>query len=103
MPYYPPLPSPLPPPLSLRSTGCLVPRSFTMSSSDTAKVPIVEYCPPSSFATDMKVLKHMWFAKIVPGQSQQDRVRVLAGFESGFCKSPSPPLPKFWVLHNVSF
>ncbi|GAB5031040.1 sam-dependent methlyltransferase [Nannochloropsis oceanica] len=45
-----------------------------MSSSDTAKVPIVEYCPPSSFATDMKVLKHMWFAKIVPGQSQQDRL-----------------------------
>jgi hypothetical protein len=47
-----------------------------MSSSNAPqiKVPIVDYCPPSTFGTDMKVLKHMWFAKIVPGQSQQDRV-----------------------------
>ncbi len=61
------------------------------SSLSSVKVAIVDYCPPSSFATDMKVLKHMWFAKIVPGQSQQDRVRFLAGFESGVCESLYPP------------
>ena len=78
---------PLSPLLQPQTTGHpLCPRSIPPRIiMPSHAVPIVEYSPPSSFGTDMTVLKHMWFAKIVPGQSQQDRVRVMAPL--------APPIP----------
>lgn len=42
-----------------------------MAPAESNEVPRVDYTPPSSFSTDLQVLRHMWFARIAGGTHQE--------------------------------